>query len=381
MAQTGLIMQVGRSPPLWTIAGKVLNPGTKVRWWLMWAAIPYGVLARLRALLYYWSWLAQRRLPVPVLSVGNLTLGGTGKTPVVILLVDWLLAQGKRVGILSRGYRRTSTDPYLLVSNGERLLVGPNEAGDEPFLMAEHCPRAIVAVGANRFKLGQWVLERFPIDCLVLDDGFQHLGLYRDVDLLLVDATDADGLAAVVPAGRLREPLQAAARATAIVVTRADVPAHVTQVCHRLQSVLGPMPDPIEVVFRPECLVSIVTGASQLPSLFEGKRALLCSGVGHAGSFRSLVERMGITILDEVAYADHHPYTGQDVERLRAKVTEIQAEVVVTTEKDACKLVHLLQPTDAWWAVRLTTDVISGEHWLKQLVLSQVNNIRTEACG
>ena len=171
----------------------MLNPGTKVRWWLLWAAIPYGVVARLRALLYDWGWFDQRKLPVPVLSVGNLTLGGTGKTPVVIMLTDWLLAQGKRVAILSRGYRRTSMVQYLLVSNGERLLVGPNEAGDEPFLMAQRCPKAIVAVGADRYELGDWVLERFPIDCLVLDDGFQHQGLYRDVNLLLVDATDAEG--------------------------------------------------------------------------------------------------------------------------------------------------------------------------------------------
>lgn len=347
----------------------------------MWAAIPYGVVARLRALLYYWGWFAQRRLPVPVLSVGNLTLGGTGKTPVVILLADWLLTQGKRVAILSRGYRRTSTDPYLLVSNGERLLVGPNEAGDEPFLMAQRCPKAIVAVGADRYKLGCWVLDQFLIDCLVLDDGFQHLGLYRDVNLLLVDATDAEGLAALVPAGRLREPLQAAARATAIVVTRTDVPAQVARVCHRLQAAIGPMPDQIQVVFRPESLVSVVTGTSQPLSWSKRKTALLCSGVGHAGSFRSLVETIGIGVLDEVAYADHHAYTSQDVERLRARATELQAELVVTTEKDACKLARLLQPTDSWWAVRLSTDVTVGEDRLKQLVLSQPNSIPVEACG
>jgi tetraacyldisaccharide 4'-kinase len=347
----------------------------------MWAAIPYGVVARLRALLYDRGWFAQRRLPVPVLSVGNLTLGGTGKTPVVILLTEWLLAQGKRVAILSRGYRRTSTDPYLLVSNGERLLVGPNEAGDEPFLMAQHCPKAIVAVGADRYELGCWVLDRFPIDCLVLDDGFQHLGLYRNMNLLLVDATDAEGLAALVPAGRLREPLQAAARATAIVVTRADVPAQVTEVCHRLQAAISPMPDPIQLVFRPESLVSVVTGASQPLSWSKGKTALLCSGVGHAGSFRSLVERIGIRILDEVVYVDHHAYRNQDVEQLQARATELQAELVVTTEKDACKLATLLHPTDSWWAVRLTTDVIVGEDRLKQLVLNYPNSIPAEACG
>ena len=347
----------------------------------MWAAIPYGVVARLRSLLYDWDWFDQRRLPVPVLSIGNLTLGGTGKTPVVILVADWLLAQGKRVAILSRGYRRTSTTQYLLVSNGERLLVDPHEAGDEPFLMAQRCPKAIVAVGADRYELGDWVLNRFPIDCLILDDGFQHRGLYRDVNLLLVDATDAAGLAALVPAGRLREPLRAAARATAIVVTRADVPVQVTEVCRKLRATLGSMPDPIQAVVRPESLVSVVTGASQPLSWSKGKTALLCSGVGHAGSFRSLVERIGIRILDEVAYADHHAYTSQDVEQLRARAAELQAELIVTTEKDACKLVSLLQPTDNWWAVRLTTHVTVGEDRLRRLVLGVGNRLKAESEG
>jgi tetraacyldisaccharide 4'-kinase len=141
------------------------------------------------------------------------------------------------------------------------------------------------------------------------------------------------------------------------------------------------MPDPIQVVFRAESLVSVMTGASQLLSWSKGKTALLCSGVGHAGSFRSLVERIGIRILDEVAYADHHAYTSQDVERLRARATELRAELVVTTEKDACKLAALLHLTDSWWAVRLSTYVIVGEDRLKQLVLSQPNCIPAEACG
>ncbi|MBI3808558.1 MAG: tetraacyldisaccharide 4'-kinase [Nitrospirae bacterium] len=358
-----------------------MNPGTKVRWWLLWAAIPYGVVARLRALLYDLGWFDQRRLPVLVLSVGNLTLGGTGKTPVVIMLVEWLLAQGKRVAILSRGYRRTSTASYVLVSNGERMLVGPSEAGDEPFLMAQRCPKAIVAVGADRYELGDWVLNRFPIDCLVLDDGFQHRGLYRDVDLLLIDATDAEGLAALVPAGRLREPLRTAARATAIMVTRADVPAQVTEVCRKLKAALGVIPEPIQAVFRPESLVSVATGASQPLSWSKGKTALLCSGVGHAGSFCSLVKRIGIRILDEIAYADHHAYTNQDVERLSARANELQAELIVTTEKDACKLVSLLQPTDNWWAVRLSTNVIVGEERLRQLVLGVGNRLKAESEG
>ena len=342
----------------------------------MWAAIPYGVVARLRVFLYDWGWFDQRRLPVPVLSVGNLTMGGTGKTPAVILFVDWLLAQGKRVAILSRGYRRTSTAQYLMVSDGERLLVDASEAGDEPFMMAQRCPKAIVAVGADRYELGDWVLSRLPIDCLVLDDGFQHLGLYRDVNLLLVDATDAEGLAAMTPAGRLREPLRAAARATAIVITRADVPAQVTEVCRKLKATLGFMPDPIQAVFLPESLVSVMTGTSEPLSWSKGKTALLCSGVGHAGSFRSLVERIGMKIVGEVVHPDHHAYTRQDVEQLKARAVELRAELVVTTEKDACKLAALLQPTDSWWAVRLTTNVIAGEDRLRRLVLGIGDKVR-----
>lgn len=334
----------------------------------MWAAIPYGVMARLRALLYRWGWFDQRRLPVPVLSVGNLTLGGTGKTPVVILLAERLLGQGKRVAILSRGYRRTSMARYLLVSNGERLLVGPNEAGDEPFLIAQRCPKAIVAVGADRYELGDWVLERFPVDCFILDDGFQHRGLYRDVNLLLIDATDLEGLAGLAPAGRLREPLRSAARATAVMVTRADVPAQAAEVYRKLKASAGWIPAPMQAVFRPEHLVSVVTDAVQPLSWSKGKTAVLCSGVGHAGSFRSLVEQLGIRVLDEVVYVDHHAYTSQDVDRLRAKAAELQADLIVTTEKDACKLAALLQPTDNWWAVRLTTDVIVGENRLWWLV-------------
>jgi tetraacyldisaccharide 4'-kinase len=128
------------------------------------------------------------------------------------------------------------------------------------------------------------------------------------------------------------------------------------------------MPDPIQVVFRPESLVSVMTGASQPFSWPKGKTALLCSGVGHAGSFRSLVERIGVRIMDEVVYADHHAYTSQDVERLNARAAELRAELVVTTEKDACKLAALLQPTDSWWAVRLTTDVTAEEERLRRLV-------------
>ena len=360
----------------------MLNPGTKISWWLLWVAIPYGIVMWLRARCYEWRWFAQRKLPIPVISVGNLTVGGTGKTPVVILLTDWLLAQGRRVAILSRGYCRTSRQPFLLVSDGERLLAGPREAGDEPFLMAQRCPKAIVAVGADRYALGRWVLDRFPVDCVVLDDGFQHLGLYRDENLLLVDATDVDGLKAMVPAGRLREPLSAAARATAILVTRSDDPMNIDKVLEQLGGMGQALPDVFHVTFGSEGLTSVTTQERQTNDWCVGKTAILCSGIGHARSFRPVAIALGFRILDEVVYPDHHRYSAAEVERLRAKVQTTQADLVLTTEKDAGKLVAWLKPTDPWWAVRLSTRVTKGEERLRQRLSMCIKNLaRVEACA
>jgi len=318
---------------------------------------------------------------VPVLSVGNLTLGGTGKTPVVILLTEWLLVQGRRVAILSRGYRRTGEEPLLLVSDGEKLLAGPLEAGDEPFLIAQRCPKAIVAVGADRFALGRWVLERFSVDCLVLDDGFQHLGLHRDENLLLIDATDIQGLQAVVPAGRLREPLRAARRATAILITRADNSANVDTIVEHLRVMRQPLPDVAQLTFKPEGLTSIATREWRAGDWCAGKTAILCSGVGHAKSFRFVAEAMGLRVLEEVLFPDHHWYTAAEVDDLRIKVQTARAELIVTTEKDGAKLAAFLKPTDAWWAVRLSTQVIVGAERLRDRILKCSKPVQVDACA
>jgi tetraacyldisaccharide 4'-kinase len=338
--------------------------------------------ARLRAFAYERGWFSQRKLPVPVLSIGNLTVGGTGKTPVVIHVTQWLLAEGKRVVVLSRGYRRASREPMLLVSDGTRILAGPQDAGDEPYLIAQRCPQAIVAVGADRYRLGRWALDRFPADCIVLDDGFQHLGLHRDVNLLLVDATDTCGLEQALPAGRLREPIEAARRATAIIVTRAENKAEVDQVMGRLGSAVDPLPTVAQALFRAKGLVSVVTGSLQPSQWCAGKTALLVSGIGHTASFRRTAEQLGLKILDEVVYPDHHLYTNDEVTQLRARAAELKAELVVTTEKDSGKLrPHLLSTDASWWAVRLGTEFTIGEIPLRHIVLQGLFRSGEEACA
>ncbi len=308
-----------------------------------------------------------------MVSVGNLTVGGTGKTPVVICLAEWLLAAGKRVAVLSRGYGRARGTDRLLVSDGERILATAEDAGDEPYLIASRCPGAIVAVGADRYRVGRWVLEQFPVDCVLLDDGFQHLALRRDVDLLLVDATDLGGLQAVVPAGRLREPIGASARATMILVTRADEAGDVDRVLRYLEQATGQQPSSACLRFCANGLLSVRSGQRQPTDWCRGKTALLCSGIGHSGSFRRLVDRMGVRVLGEIRYRDHQRYGREHVEAVNARARQLGVELVLTTEKDAGKLNPLLDRADGqWWAVRLDCTVSAGEERLRRLVLEGV---------
>lgn len=337
-------------------------------WLLRALSIPYGWATQCRNMLYDRGWVSQRRLPCRVVSIGNLTLGGTGKTPVTIAVTEALLAAGHRVAVLSRGYRRRSRTPRVLVSDGHKVLVGPDQAGDEPFLIAQRCPRAVVAVGADRYQLGRWVLEQCSVDCLVLDDGFQHRALYRDVDLLLVDATDEHGLRALVPAGRLREPVSAAARATALLVTRVEASADAQPIVSLIQQATGRAVKPILIRFTPQGFVDARNGSGVPIDTVAGQRAVIFSGIGNAGAFRTSVLRQGLIVVDEVVFPDHHAYTMSDVNRVKARAERLGAPVLVTTEKDAVKLQALPSLSMPVWAMRLDTHILEGEDRLIKLI-------------
>ena len=337
-----------------------------VRWALLPLAAIYGWVVSLRTALYANGRLSRRRLPCRVVSVGNLTTGGTGKTPVVIAIAQWLTSQGKRVAVLSRGYRRASRDEYLLVSDGARLLASPAEAGDEPHLIAKRCPGVVVAVGADRYRLGSWLLEQYPVDCVVLDDGFQHLGLQRDVDLLLMDVSDTAGLKGLLPVGRLREPIAAAARADAVLMTRAipgsgHVPKALAGV--RLKR------RPYQVRFSAECLVHVANGAIVETDSMRNQRVMAVSGVGNPDSFRALLQDLDARVEDDMRFPDHHAYGAGDIERIRARAARAGVSLILTTEKDACKLEALVTDNDPIWAVRLHTEWTQGREELERLIL------------
>lgn len=346
-----------------------LEPGRPVnKAWLGVAGL-CGLVARLRGACYEAGWCAAVRLPCRVISVGNVTVGGTGKTPVVILLVQWLQEAGQRVAVLSRGYKRSGTIPRLLVSEGAKPLVGPAEAGDEPYLIAQRCPGAVVAVGADRAALGHWILSRFAVDCIILDDGFQHRRLHRDVDLVLLDATDPMGLDAMLPAGRLREPLAGLKRASGILITRADIPEEVQGLRRRIQPVLNSSAVSAEVRFRPERLIAVAGEVERDLASCRGKTAWLASGVGNNASFAKTVAMAGAQVLGASVFRDHHRYSEADVAAIRLKSQQARADLVLTTEKDAAKLAPWVGPHEAWWALRIGAEVTDGEAALRRLVI------------
>ncbi len=338
--------------------------------WKLLIAVPYHGLTCCRTWLYERGWLPRRRLPCPVVSVGNLTVGGTGKTPMVMWVADRLAERGKKVAILSRGYRRTGRRPFVLVSDGVSILAGPDEAGDEPYLMARRCPGAVVAVGANRYQLGRWVLRRTPVDCFVLDDGFQHVSLKRDVNVLLIDSADVDGLRAVFPAGRLRESLGEAGRASIIMLTRMEDAATVPRVADMLAAAMGRGFDPVVTRFAPRALKGISDDAAPPLSAIRGKRALIFSGVGNPNQFRRMADKLGVHVVDECVFRDHVAYTPSRLGEIARRVEQSHPDVALTTEKDLVKVRSRWSPAVPVFAVSIAVEFVEGQRRLDDALSS-----------
>jgi tetraacyldisaccharide 4'-kinase len=256
------------------------------------------------------------------------------------------------------------------VSDGRRLLIDPEQAGDEPYLIAQRCPSAVVAVGPDRYRLGQWVLDHYPIDCVLLDDGYQHLHLHRDLNLLLVDATDLAGIQAMLPVGRLREPLSAARRASVLLLTRADSEVQADLVWNTFIRACGGLPETVKAVFTAHDLFHITTGEQRPAARFRDTRALLFSGIGNAEAFHELVGRLGLVVVDAAVLPDHVRYHPSLLAGIRERAKRADADILVTTEKDAVKLKTLVAPDDPCWVLRLTTDIPAGRERLQQVILS-----------
>lgn len=317
----------------------------------------YGGAARLRRAWYARRPDARRRLERPVVSVGNLVVGGSGKTPVVAALARLLLAAGERPAILSRGYaRRQDADGVVVVSDGDRVLEPVARAGDEPLMLARALPGVPVLVAAERYLAGCVAIRRLGATVLLLDDGFQHLQLARDVDLLLVNAADLHER--VLPSGRLREPITSARAADAVLVAAGHDAADVART-------LG-VPQAFTVVQEFDALRALAGGPI---AAAPGARVLAVAGIARPARFFAALRAHGLDVVREMTFADHHWYSARDVARITAAARDVQAELIVTTEKDAVRVETLAAGGDVAWAwlpLRVTIQPAAGfAAWLR----------------
>ncbi|HSE98647.1 MAG TPA: tetraacyldisaccharide 4'-kinase [Blastocatellia bacterium] len=350
----------------------------KIKRALFWVpARLYELAVRLRVAAYETDYLKPKRLDATVISVGNITLGGTGKTPLVEYIARFLKEQYHEVAILTRGYGRSS--------QGRRVLKGkaPDEGedrpaqrlyevfGDEPLMLARSLEEVPIIIDSNRYEGGRFAEKEFGSRALILDDGYQHLALARDLNILLLDATDPFGEFEMAPFGRLREPLYGMRRADLVIITRADRPFDQGQTLALIRYFCG---DRVPVLFVYSSIARLrhlLTGETYDADQFSGWNVAVLCGIGNPRAFSEDILQMGINIASEHFFADHHAYTQEDLDRVLETARELGVDAVVTTEKDAVRLEGLRHGDIPLYAAQLEIES-QDDVKLKSLLLKTI---------
>jgi len=341
----------------------------------------YGVAVRIRILAYRSRLLLRDfRLPTKVISVGNIAVGGTGKTPLVMVLAESFQRWGNRVVIISRGYKRKGKG-VVVVSDGRRILVDRERAGDEPYLFGLKLKDVPVIVGESRHLAGWVAIRDFAPDVLLVDDGFQHLKLRRDLDIVVIDGSNPFGNGTLLPRGILREPLSSLKRAHLFCLTRVDQSHQLEHLRVQLRK-LNPKASLIETVHRPRRLRTL--GSEQgLPLAFlEGRKIFALSSLGNPDSFERTLEGLGAEIVGRARYRDHHDYTAEDLKAAWQQAKDLRSEGIVTTEKDVVRFPPHFDPLAALsteipiFVLEIRMDVVAGEDVLTDIMRGREHEVQ-----
>ena len=291
----------------------------------------YWAIINCRNLFYTIGFFVSKRLPVPTISVGNITVGGTGKTPTVIAITQILLEMDRYPCIVSRGYGRKSSG-CITVSDGKSLLTSWEEVGDEPFMMAKRLPNVPVVVDERKYRGAQYAIDNFNVDIIILDDAFQHRSVERDLDIVLFNCGDPKEYYRMLPYGRLREPVRSVMRADLILWSRADK---------------NSPPVTVKKAFRFQKEKQIMSGLKVQDNIdLNGLKVFAFCGIGDPDSFYNILEEKGAKILDLIIFPDHHAYSIEEINKLKTKAKSLKATCLVTTEKDWIKLSHWNEAID-----------------------------------
>jgi len=334
----------------------------------------FQVAVKIRRWLYNFRILRDKTLGVQVIAIGNLTVGGTGKTPVVEKFARELRDAGRNVAILSRGYRskpaplhrrllnrillRADQTPPRVVSNGKSLLLDSEMAGDEPYMLASNLKDVVVLVDKDRVKSGRYAIEKFGCDTLLLDDGFQYWDLRgRRHDVVLIDRQQPFGNEHLLPRGTLREPPSHLARAHTIFITKSD--GKTAELRQRIAS-LNSTAAIIECIHQPLYFEDVFTGERKGLDLLAGKKVASLSGIAQPESFEQSLVKLGGELVYSKRFADHHRFTQQEILNAINRAKKRQAEIIVTTQKDAVRFPKIDRRDVPFYFMRVEIKIVSG---------------------
>jgi tetraacyldisaccharide 4'-kinase len=293
----------------------------------------YGGLTRLRLTLYQRRVLTSYKIDAPVISVGNITTGGTGKTPIVEWLAHTLANEGYKICILTRGYGRVSPKSRVIVSDGEQILADAREGGDEPYLLANRLKgKAAVISDANRVEAAEWAIKNLQSPLFILDDAYQHLKIARDLNILTIDGTNPWGGGKLLPVGRLREPLTAISRADCIIITRAEQIERADQIYNRIREF-----NKVSPIYLSKTSIKRIWPFNHTQKLLPEKIGAFC-GIGNPAAFFKQIANNRYSLVYRKSFLDHYIYKQKDIDILVQEAKEHGAEALLTTAKDAVKL-------------------------------------------
>lgn len=323
----------------------------------------------LRNYLYNAGTLRARRVACRVISVGNIMVGGTGKTPMVIMLARMLKKRGWRPAVLSRGYGGKRGKDIGVVSDGCRILMDPREAGDEPVLIAHSIPEVPVIVAGDRVRAGMAALERFGTDVLILDDGFQHRRLARDIDVVLLDGNRPFGNGFLLPRGGLREPQSSLRRADVVILTSTGRTHALSLGDHYHGPVFTARRRPVELVkeraekpYALECLA--------------GKKICAFAGIANPEGFRETLEPLCGKIISFLPFPDHRTYTAADIAYIRKIFDDSGAQVLVTTEKDGVKLRRFADFFSEVYQLRVEMEITDTQATFERHIITRLRKCK-----
>ena len=334
----------------------------------------YRVGIKVWCFLYRVRILRDNTLGIQVIAIGNLTWGGTGKTPVVEKFARELQNQGRTVAILSRGYRskppplsqrflntilfRADSTPPRVVSDGKSLLLDSETAGDEPYMLASNLKDVVVLVDQDRVKSGRYAIEKFGCDTLLLDDGFQQLKLAgRRQDVVLIDCQQPFGNEHMIPRGTLREPHSHLDRASVIFITKSDGnTAQLRQRIAKLNSHAGI----IECIHHPLYFEDVFTGERKGLELIQGKRVATLSGIAQPESFEDGLAKLGCELVYAKRFLDHHRFSQQEILNAINRSKKRQADMIVTTQKDAVRFPKIDRRDIPIYFMRVEIKILAG---------------------